>query len=364
MSLNLYGDRIKNAKIVVIESDDWGAIRCPDSNDYEGFRKHFSGRMKSPYLKYDTLASNDDLEILFNSLSSFKDSQGNHPQITFNSVMANPDFDKIRESDYEEYHFELFTDTLARFSNHNKAFDLWKKAMDEGVMWPQFHGREHVNAPLWLKLLREGNDPVLRAFEWNTWSAPHELIGTKLKLQASLDYLEAPPSEYIKAYIEEGLELFNSVFGFPSISFIPPNFVYDSPVIDVAMRNGVKAFQGMKYQVLPKGGRNDVSNGLVRRRFKMKSEPVNIIRNCVFEPSLSKPDFDDVDNCLKQISNSFFFRKPVIITAHRINFIGAIDVDNRDKNIKSLERLIGSILKKWPDVRFMSTQGLVELIYQ
>lgn len=361
--LNFPGDRL-SGKIIVIESDDWGAIRCPDSNDYEGFRKHFSGRMKSPYLKYDTLASNDDLEILFNSLSSFKDSQGNHPQITFNSIMANPDFDKIRESDYEEYHFELFTDTLARFSNHNKAFDLWKKAMDEGVMWPQFHGREHVNVPLWLKLLRQGNEPIRKAFSFRTWSAPHELIGAKLRLQASLDFLDEDPIQYRREYVAEGLRLFEKIFGYPSVSFIPPNFVSDSAVLDTSVSCGVKAIQGMKYQVLPKGGRLEVPKGLVRRKFRTQSEPIDLIRNCVFEPSLRTSDFDDVGSCLKQISNSFFFGKPAIITAHRINFVGAIDEDNRDRNIKSLEHLIGSILKKWQDVVFMNSQQFIEMLFK
>lgn len=358
--LNFPGDRLSE-KIIVIESDDWGAIRCPDANDYEGFKKHFSGRMKSPYLKYDTLASNDDLEILFNSLSSFKDSLGNRPQITFNSIMANPDFDKIRESDYEEYHFELFTNTLARFSNHNKAFDLWKKAMGEGVMWPQFHGREHVNVPLWLKLLKEGNEPILKAFSFRTWSAPHELIGSKLRLQASLDFLDEDPIDYRKEYVAEGLRLFEKVFGFQSVSFIPPNFVSDATVLDTSVSSGVKAIQGMKYQVLPKGGRTEVPKGLVRRKFKTQGEPIDLVRNCVFEPSLSKSDFDDVGSCLKQISNSFLFGKPAIITAHRINFIGAIDQRNRDKNISSLEKILSAIVRKWPDVVFMNSQQLIEV---
>ena len=92
----------------------------------------------------------------------------------------------------------------------------------------------------------------------------------------------------------------------------------------------------MKYQVLPKGGRLEVPKGLVRRKFRTQSEPIDLVRNCVFEPSLSTSDFDDVGSCLKQISNSFLFRKPAIITTHRINFIGVIDEDNRDRNIISL----------------------------
>lgn len=53
--------------------------------------------------KFDTLESNEDLEKLFDILLSFKDHNGNHPVITAVTNIANPEFDKIRENNFEHY---------------------------------------------------------------------------------------------------------------------------------------------------------------------------------------------------------------------------------------------------------------------
>ncbi|MDZ7634132.1 MAG: hypothetical protein U5L72_06700 [Bacteroidales bacterium] len=36
--------------------------------------------------------------------------------ITANTLLANPDFEKIRETDFAKYHYEIFTDTYKRYS--------------------------------------------------------------------------------------------------------------------------------------------------------------------------------------------------------------------------------------------------------
>jgi hypothetical protein len=93
-----------------------------------------------PYERYDSLASQEDLSMLFEVLTQFRDKYGHHPVITANSVVANPDFDKIRASHFQEYHYELFTDTLKRYGNHSGSFFLWKEGIREGIFIPQFHG--------------------------------------------------------------------------------------------------------------------------------------------------------------------------------------------------------------------------------
>ena len=43
---------------------------------------------KIVYERYDSLASEEDLEMLFDLLSSYKDARGNHPLITANCLVA------------------------------------------------------------------------------------------------------------------------------------------------------------------------------------------------------------------------------------------------------------------------------------
>ena len=54
--------------------------------------------------------------------------------------------------------------------------------------------------------------------------------------------------------------------------------------------------------------------------------------------------------------------KPATISVHRLNFIGAIHKENRDKSLTLMESLLTKIMEKWPDVEFMTSVELGHLI--
>jgi len=351
-------------KIVVFESDDWGAIRLPDITKIEEYRKRYP-QTNNPYLKYDSLASEDDLNVLFSLISDCKDNFGNHPKLTFNTVVANPDFKKIKESGFKQYYYEPFTETLKRFSNHSQSFNLWKNAIDEKLMYPQFHGREHVNVPLWLEELRNGNQELLDAFDLGTWSVP-ENKSSIINLQASLDWIKEQPFTYQKDFLEEGLKEFQTVFGFCSKTIIPNNYIFDPNLNTILKENGIKGVQGMKYQKLPLGNSSNGKREMIRRYVGDKNEAglFYLVRNCVFEPSQTSDNYDDVSMCLQNIDNAFFWNKPAIIDTHRLNYIGSYDEKNRDISLNKLRILLKKILKKWHDVEFMTSNELLDIIEQ
>ena len=351
-------------KIVVFESDDWGAIRLPDITKIEEYRKRYP-YPKNPYLKYDSLASEEDLNVLFSLISDCKDNFGNHPKLTFNTVVANPDFKKIKESGFKQYYYEPFTETLKRFSNHSQSFNLWKNAIDEKLMYPQFHGREHVNVPLWLEELRNGNQELLDAFDLGTWSVP-ENKSSIINLQASLDWIKEQPFTYQKDFLEEGLKEFQTVFGFSSKTIIPNNYIFDPNLNTILKENGIKGVQGMKYQKLPLGNSSNGKREMIRRYVGDKNEAglFYLVRNCVFEPSQTSDNYDDVSMCLQNIDNAFFWNKPAIIDTHRLNYIGSYDEKNRDISLNKLRILLKKILEKWHDVEFMTSNELLDIIEQ
>ena len=361
--INYKGWSIKR-KIVVFESDDWGAIRLPDITKIEEYRKRYP-YPKNPYLKYDSLASEDDLNVLFSLISDCKDNFGNHPKLTFNTVVANPDFKKIKESGFKQYYYEPFTETLKRFSNHSQSFNLWKNAIDEKLMYPQFHGREHVNVPLWLEELRNGNQELLDAFDLGTWSVP-ENKSSIINLQASLDWIDERPKEYQEGYINEGLSLFEKIFGFKSITMIPNNFILGEQLHEVLKNNGIKVIQGMKYQKLPFGEDNNQKRRIVGRFIGSENEQQikYFVRNGQYEPTQMPANYDSVDGCLKEISNAFFWNKPAIINTHRLNYVGVYDQKTKDENIKNFRVLVKSIIKKWPNVEFMDSAELANLMLE
>jgi len=165
----------------------------------------------------------------------------------------------------------------------------------------------------------------------------------------------------IKSIIIEGLRLFREEFGFPSDSFIAPNYVWPSIIERRLAEEGVKYIQGQRIQFSPEpltGRYMKVSHYTGQRN---RYGQIYTVRNCVFEPSLNDK-FDWVDECLAQVNSAFRFRKPAIITSHRLNFIGAIDPSNRDKNLVKLRSLLKSILTRWPDVEFMTSPELGQYI--
>lgn len=64
------------------------------------------------YNKNDSLATAEDLAALFEVFSSVKDSKFRNAVLTPVCVVANPDFEKIKQSDFTEYFYEPFTETL------------------------------------------------------------------------------------------------------------------------------------------------------------------------------------------------------------------------------------------------------------
>lgn len=298
---------------------------------------------------------------MFELLDSFRDHRGRPPAITANCVTANPDFAAIREQSFGEYRYEPITETFKRYPNHAGVFQLWKEGMDRDLFFPQFHGREHLNAEYWMKELRRGNPALRAAFDRECWIYDEKMNG-RINLQASLDTEHIGSLVHHREILSEGLELFETLFGFRSRSYIANNFICHTDLYETLKEDGVEYIQGMKYQLHPilSGKRRE----MIRRYMGEKNRfgQIHLVRNCVFEPSQKPVNFDNIGECLKDISNAFFWKKPAIITAHRLNFVGFLRPENREKNLGLFKELLTSVLRRWPNVEFMSSPELGDLI--
>lgn len=349
------GRNIAN-KIVVIESDDWGSIRTPSSHVITQLNNYGIDLSKNPYTRLDGLETNDDIEILCNLLLKYKDSVGNHPQITANFVTANPDFKLIEQTGFESYFYQKFTDTYQEYENSNNAFNLLQNGILNNLIYPQFHGREHVNVEFWLDLLRKKDSNFLRAFEFKMSGLGMDAVPyLKKNIQATYD---TNNFEFATQSLINGVELFQHTFGFKSKSFIPNNFVLDPLHFEALSNNGISILQGMKYQLLPKSD-SEKRQKLFRFNGRInRFNQIYLVRNCSYEPSESNFDHNYT---LKQIKQAFFFKQPAIISSHRLNFTSRISSANRDANIKDLSLLLKSIIKIWPDVIFLNSVQLGQL---
>ena len=359
---NLGGWR-SNRKIVVIESDDWGSIRMPSKEVYERCLEKGYPVDQTWYERYDSLLSEDDLELLFDALTSFKDANGKSPVVTANVIVGNPCFEKIRSSGFSDYHYEPITETFESYPKHRRCLDLWDEGRRKGTFVPQFHGREHLNVGLFMGALRRGDPDALFAFENRMPGCiPRgETVRENLYVRAS-QFRSAEEKEIVREAQLEGLALFEELFGFRSRTMIPTNYTWSTDFDSDVATLGIEAFQS---SVVMKDQQTDGSYIPIRRRLGDRNDfgQLYLVRNAAFEPSQShEPRMNAVGHCLYQIRGAFQLQKPAVISAHRLNFCGFIDERNRDENLRALKALLAAILKKWPDVEFMSSVELLDLI--
>ena len=359
---NIPGWRTKR-KIVVFESDDWGSIRMPS-------RKVFGDLIKAGvdltsgdglrYNLYDSLATTEDLSCLFEVISTVKDKNGDPCVFTPLCLVANPDFEKIKADGFKRYSYEPFTKTLKRYPDCEGSFLLWREGIQRGLFVPQFHGREHLNVSAWMRSLRAGHRHTRLAFDKGMWGFKRfggETSG--VQFQAAFDLENPKDLAAQKTVIQEGLALFKKIFGYSGTFFVPPNGPFNRELEKTAAENGIRYMAASKIQHEP------LSKGRTRKSLhwlgqKNRHDQKYITRNCFFEPS--KEGREWVGSCLNEIRIAFRWHKPAVISSHRVNYIGRIDQANRHRGLIKLKTLLQQIVMKWPDVEFMTSVQLGELL--
>lgn len=347
-----------NRKIVVIESDDWGSIRMPSKQIVDELKKKYP-LSNNKFTELDGLERTTDLTELFSLLKKHKDKNNNHPVITACSLVANPDFKKIEESQFTNYYYETIEDTYNDYGE-SELIALWKdKGIKENLLYPQFHGREHINHFKWLNVLQSGNQMELEAFEKRSLLGLSGSLTTSKELyMAAFEAHSQFEKELVLKATIDGLEKFKEIFGFNSISFVPSQSKQFEEINQTLVKNGVLFSQAGQY-FTPKGDGNFKKVD----RFWGDKDKYGMIfwrRNCNFEPF--KDNSNEIEKCLSEIEIAFRWGKPAVISSHRINFTSRIDKIHRDKCLDKFDQLLTRITKKYPDVEFLNSAQLAEII--
>lgn len=356
---NVFGWTSKR-KIIVFESDDWGSVRTRSSEDYELMLKKGLNVSNSNFTKYDKLESEYDLNRLFDLLTSFKDINGNHPVFTPMCLVANPDFDKIEDDNFDNYYYEPFTITAKKYAGSENILDLWKNGHKSKLFVPGFHGREHLNSKRWMNLLKSNNEGIKMAFNCQSIGAS-SFKGIKIpSYLAAFDIDEISDTINLKEIIISGANLFEELLGYKPEYFIASNSP-EPKSLELDLKNvGVKYLTRYKFQKYP------IGNNKTQFEFnwlgkKNKNGQIIITRNASFEPS-SVNNLDELHNCFMDIESAFYFGKPAIISTHRVNYISGLLQENGDNGLSQLKALLTKIAQKWPNVEFMTSMELASLM--
>lgn len=350
-------------KIVVIESDDWGSVYMSTASAFKTLKtKGFS--LTSHYLNNDTLESNQDMEMLFEVLTKHKDASGRNVVMTGVNIVANPNFEKIKANGFTKYEYELYPDTCKKYKGSDRVYDLWKKGIEKRLFVPVFHGREHLNVQRWIRLLQAGNKTIHTAFEEGIPYLGTGLNGHRLPdLRAAFDIDSKEDIPYLEEVITTGLNAFEELYGYRSKYFIPTNGPFNNTLEPLLSDNGIRYIGTNKIQLEPLG------NQQYKKHFKYigkknKQEQIYLTRNCFFEPNSWEHDRnkDWVNDCLREIEIAFRCHKPATISSHRVNYTGTLHPENRANGLEKLDLLLTNIIKRWPEVEFMTSEELGYLI--
>jgi len=359
---NIPGWRTKR-KIVVIESDDWGSVYMSTKAAFEAMKaKGFS--LTTHYLNNDTLESNEDMEMLYEVLTKYKDSTGRNVVMTGVNVVANPDFEKIKANGFTRYEYELYTETCKKYEGSGRVYDLWKEGIQKRLFIPIFHGREHLNVQRWMRLLQAGNETICTAFELGVPCVSQDMKGELLPdLRAAFDIDTTDDIAYLKEVITTGLDAFEKLYGYRSTYFIPTNGPFNNSLEPLLSDCGIKYIGTGKIQLEPLG------NNIYKKHFryigmKNRYNQQYLTRNCFFEPNSWEHDRnkDWVNDCMHEIEIAFRCHKPATISSHRVNYTGTLHPDNRANGLRKLAVLLSEITKHWPEVEFMTSVELGDLI--
>jgi hypothetical protein len=355
-----------NRQLLIIESDDWGSLRTRDKQTRDKLNKISSAVKADRYAQLDSIADADDLSALFEVLNSVKDSKGNPACLTANVCTANPDFEAIKAVNFQDFYYTSFTQTLEEYSHREDLLKLWKNGELEKLFIPQLHGREHLHALAWLAELRAGNKDLKKAFELQSFGIPYKalLLQKRQNLQAALDrYNIEGEAEYQEQWIKDGAEIFKGTFGYASKSFIVPTYRWTNEMHKHLVEANVKTLQGIKLQYIPanKSNIDYHKKPHYTGEIDKKSGLIYTARNAFFEPTI-KPEKDWVNETLQGVEKAFKKNQPAIIGSHRINYIGSLDERNRAKNLEMLKTILQKIVSKYPNIEFVSSAELAELI--
>jgi len=322
--------------VVVIESDDWGLERRPCSHLLKTWGK------PSEWSEEET-GTAEDLERLYRVLERHKDALGRTACFTANVVLSNPDFDRVIASGYAAYH-HLVADA--------RVVSKLREGMARALALPQYQGMYHFSPNAWLRDL-QANTPGAREL------AIHRCHG-------GLALLRGQGWRYHSEYIywwtsctidcqeaRSGLELFEELFGFRSISTIAPHYILPSASAVELANSGIQYVQGMGYRILRgASGAHIVSHSLGER---LQPGLLCLTRTVRFEPRPQRPH-QGVRQAVSSILRCFQEQIPAVIDTHRINYTGRWGREGSE----ALDQLLGTISSQRP--RFLTSAELGEAI--
>ena len=303
-------------RAVVLESDDWGLCAwVPDDRAHRALA-HQPAFRTAAGLRYgrSTLESAGDVGALAAELLEWRGGDGFPPVWQTNTVVANPDYGRMRPPlfEFEELPLAYLPELPARWARPG-LWDAVRKAEGEGVWWAELHGLHHLPEAAWLAALRRGEDDARRALEQGSPIAR--------AVEAGGEYDAAEPRELRARNVRKAVRAFRLLFGRAPTSFCPPDYRFDDWFEREATSLGLITWQGKAEQA-------GYPLSPLRRRWLGLRFPhheggrFHLPPRIAFEPegAAAAPGARGLEAAHRGALDAWRQGRPAIVSSHRMNY--------------------------------------------
>jgi hypothetical protein len=340
-----------NHPIIAFDCDDWGVSATKNQGVLLAAERDGFCVKGDPSIELDTIESYEDIRDLSEMIGRHSDSEGNHPTMTLNFMMFNPDFEAMLHNNFASYCSTPFYKAYGDNDSQKKIISLFLEKKKTDIFDFQLHGAEHMNVPVFMRQARAGDKYVtssskygLISFSGNYYRGVHHLFD-------ELGSLKKKDIDFSISRLEEARSLFKSVFGFYPIAFTPACGVICSGFFAWLKLSG---FQYIKTS--PIDWRPDGSLFVRHINISKKRSGLNVIcRPVSFEPSIRKDEGQRTFNCIKEC---FEMKQPCVVSTHRVDFVSGIKNSVKQEGLRQFDFLLSKLEKEYPDIEFKSTNDL------
>jgi len=333
--------------LVLLQSDDWGRVGL---RDHEGLEQLSAAGIKLGERPYDfyTMETAEDVAALAAVLKRHQDSNGHHPCIEMNFIVANLDFAKLPGNDGNLPFLPLSEGLPQRWSRPG-LIEAYKAGIEDCVFYPALHGITHVCRNAVERTPADAERGKLLRTLWNArtpyiyWRMPW--VGYEYWDPEGAEHDRFLPRETQRKLIGDAVGAFAKLFTTLPHSACAPGYRANDDTHRAWSQHGIQVAQNGPGKLLPPYfGRH----GLLQ-----------LTRAIDFEPAVH-PVFS-VDSCLQQAEHCFARGVPAIVSVHSINFHSTVR-DFRSRTLEMLDQFLSALESKHSDLLYLHDEDLRELV--
>ena len=342
-------------KALVMESDDWGICSwCPDRQTFAEVRQldvvqEYFGRLSGWVA--GGLETPDDMERLFQFLEGYHGRDGRPVVFTPCYAVANPDYEKIIESDLAEYHDIFLDEGVPGRWQHADILGKAREGMTRGVWMPEFHTRLHHAQPhKWLQAVRDGSPQAAKLFEYQMFQCE----------ERRPEYEDMTPEQQAE-WIVPAIRRMEKLFGRASRCGVNSDAGPETEAVWAAQGLRVRMCRGN----VPNARTADPPQQPVMGTYRADIDMTYLSRNCYLEP-LGSGDLNHTNGAIPAAQaalNNWQHGLPTVCSSHRKNFLSFIE-EETENGYDQAAWFFDKLTSEHPDIYFLTSWELAQMYRQ